>query len=199
MLDISKTRMDDADAAGTWVDIAFSRGRYVYWLAGEEPLAEADDPRARLLVARDGNPAARKVHRKALRPYRGMMRQRGELTDEAAEKVDLETLGHAILLGWEAIMDGGKAVEYSHEQAVTTLKNNPELKFLVAQISRDFRVFREQEIAADGEALGNSSAGSSSGAPSSPSSRPPESTSPASPSGESSKDSSESLRPITAG
>lgn len=155
-LDLGKRRADDnRETEGAWVNVADTPTGLLWWLDGEVTPVPEGQAIARLRIARQGNPKARAFYQKALKPYRRLMRQAGELPEKVSEKLLLQQTAHGILLDWENIEIGGEPVEYSVEAAENLLQDNEELHDLVLDVARTAQVFRADEIAEAQEILGN--------------------------------------------
>lgn len=155
-LGIGQKRIDESKATeGVWANIAWTPTGYVWWLDGWVRPVGKDEPTAQIRVARSGNQRTREYRRKALRPYRQLVRQMGELPEEASEKVLNDTLAHTVLMDWDGVEIDGEEPKYTPELGVKVFVADPEFREAVLDISGSAQAFRDDDIAEAAEQLGN--------------------------------------------
>lgn len=160
-LDLTKRKTnDEKERDGIWANFADTPTGYLWWLPGEPTPVGEDVPVGKVRVARAGNSRAREYRAKALRPYKRIIRQLGELPEAVAEKVLNETLAHTILVDWADIRADGEEVEFSPETALEVLQSNEDFRALVLDISSTAQAYRDEDIEESAELLGNVSDGS---------------------------------------
>ncbi len=114
---------------------------------------------ARVLVARSENPEYRKRWRRIPRPIRQQITS-GSLGDSQTDDILCRLLADTVLLDWEDIAEGGKKVVYSKENAYRLMREYPDFRELVWDLSRDLSRFRAGEIRETAKNSRASSAGS---------------------------------------
>lgn len=143
-MDLKKTRIDSNLATdGVWVPL---------------------DDSTKLKIAKWLNDRHKKYLQNALDPYKRAL-QFGTMDEAVAERLEIEAIANAVLVGWKGLLDGGKLVEYSTKEAVRLL-SDPELGWFrdfVREQAQELANFREKELEAEVEAVGKPSSGNSTG------------------------------------
>lgn len=100
---------------------------------------------AKVLVARFGNKAHKKVLNKLRAPYKPLLLRGGSIPEEKNEEIISESMAQTILLGWDGFMDQDmKVLPYSIEAARESFKLYPDFLDLVSQFSLDVSNFRSE-------------------------------------------------------
>jgi len=98
-------------------------------------------PKFRLLIARMGNTKCQRLFEKREKPYMHRIRQ-GELDEDTAMEILIETLAETVLLGWEGLLSGGEPIPYSKEKARELLAVR-DFRAVVLEFAKDGDNFRE--------------------------------------------------------
>lgn len=106
---------------------------------------------ARVLVARDGNPAYVAALRKSLEKNQIDLEGGGPDADYLAETLMVDVMAGNTLLGWEGLSFKGKVVEYSIEMARTLLRVK-DFRKKIAGLASNFEAFRVKSEAEQGNA-----------------------------------------------
>lgn len=110
--------------------------------------------RARILVARAGNPKHEKLVRELRKPHERRFRD-GKLPDDLATKLAVEAIARTILLGWEGLEDeNGEPMPYSVEKARELLTELKDFRTEVAEIATEAEMYRKESLTEAAEALG---------------------------------------------
>lgn len=100
---------------------------------------------AEVLVARKGNPHYSKILQRLMKPYRQMIRT---MPDDLAEDIMIDAMIQGILLGWKGIKEDGKDIEYNKSNAKRLLKEYPEFRSAIDQLSTELEDFKLEETKA---------------------------------------------------
>ena len=99
---------------------------------------------AKLLIARDGNPAYVKEFRKHMDQFQTTF-QRENLTEDEAQKILISVTAKTILLDWEGIDDeDGNPIPYSEDQAIKLLTEYKDFRTLVETLSKNSKNYKDQ-------------------------------------------------------
>ena len=130
----------DKESDGVWEDLAFLPG-------------------AKVLIARFGNPASRKMMQRLQKPYVKGMRAGRDIPDEIQEDILNKVIAKTIWIGWENIPvpnEAGEVVmlQYSEENALFLLRDErlKDLRDEIVNLSRAADLFK---ATADEEAVIN--------------------------------------------
>lgn len=116
-LDITKVyQVTDEATAGKWFDVGNG---------------------ARLKVAKGGNERHENALKRLRRPYRNMR----NIPDDVIDTITIKAMAEAILIDWEGIEEGGKAVKCTPDKRLEYLTAYPDFKEQVANISMNFKNF----------------------------------------------------------
>ena len=130
-MDINKFKADKKkEEEGVWIDI------------GED---------ARIKVARLNNEKYKNHFRRTTKPYRRQIRN-GNLAEDVAERLLIDAMANTILLGWENLEEGGKAIKYSVENAKRILSESVDFRDLVSDAAGEIESYRIEDLE---EAKGN--------------------------------------------
>lgn len=95
----------------------------------------------RFLVARHDNNAYQQCIERLKRPHRRKF-ERQEVSAELLTEIVCRAMSKHMLLGWEGIKDqDGKDVPYSEKNAYQFLMESPNLRDLIASLSREEEAF----------------------------------------------------------
>ena len=98
----------------------------------------------KMLIAGADNPEYRKYRDKILKPLIRKVRSK-RLTNDDLEDLTKRAMAKHILLGWENLDDdAGKPIPYSHEKALSILRESRELFNIVVGYADDQAMFREE-------------------------------------------------------
>lgn len=111
----------------------------------------------RLQVAREGNVKYNAALREEVRKRTGAANL-GDLQPDVAVDVAYELYSRFILVGWEGLVENGKTLVYSPEEAKRLFQQYPDFFNLVQAQARNVALFRIKKTS---EALGNSVSDSS--------------------------------------
>jgi hypothetical protein len=116
----------EAEQQGVWVDL---------------------DETTKLKIARGGNKANRELVKKLLAPHKIALRN-DKLPEHIIEDVGCKAMAQTILLDWQGMQEDGKNLPYTPENAERLLKDYPDFRDQVAQLSGEISLFQiEQEEA----------------------------------------------------
>lgn len=111
-----------------------------------------------VLVARNGNKKHREAIQRLRRPYKTFDASGRPLPDDVAQRITVEAMAEAILLGWRGLKEAGREVPYTTETARRVLNEYRDFRDQVSYLAVNMETFRAQSLEA---AVGNSSATSS--------------------------------------
>lgn len=105
---------------------------------------------ARLRIARIGSKKYHSEFTRRSKPYKRQIRSE-TLPDSVADKILAETLASAVLLDWDGLTLGGKALKYSRDKAVELLMDPAmkDFRALVVELATDAEQYRADELEAD--------------------------------------------------
>lgn len=87
-----------------------------------------------------------KVFNDKYKPYRKMA-EAGNLTDEIATRILVETYAETVIVGWDGITDEkGKKLPFNRENVIKVMTDLPELFNLVIEEATRLANFRKEEI-----------------------------------------------------
>lgn len=92
-----------------------------------------------LKIARANNEGFKKVFRQLTKPYQKDI-ERNTLDNSVAEDLLCKALAQTVLVGWDATKFPG-GYEYSVENAEQLLKNDPDCRAFVTEVSQDAENF----------------------------------------------------------
>lgn len=96
-----------------------------------------------VLVARISSRRAREVRRRIMRPYESMR----ELPPELEERINIEVMAEAVLVGWRGITDEqNNPIPYSKETAIRLLTEAQDFREDVAGASLRRELYRQKAI-----------------------------------------------------
>lgn len=110
---------------------------------------------AKIKVARYGNKNFSKAFQQLYKPHAGLKK----IPDEKAEEILIKTFAKTILVGWEGFKYYGKDLPYTEENAEKVLKELPDLRDLVADLSKQAEYYKIQEVEQAEKNLPNTSGG----------------------------------------
>ena len=121
-------------------EVAESEGRWF-------PLSK----KAKVLVARTGNPNYIKALRQRMKDNQIDPEDNSDENEKLVTSLDVDTMAETILLGWKGLEYKGKALEYSKENAVTLLEVKDFRKRIgnIADSAESFRLKDEEEAGND--------------------------------------------------
>ncbi len=99
---------------------------------------------ASIKLARLGNPEASKAYRKIPRAVRMRLESTG-VSDEIVRDFIVAFLADNIVKDWKNLIDGGKSVLYSHENAVLMMKKHRRFREKVWELTNDEEEFNVEE------------------------------------------------------
>lgn len=104
------------------------------------------DSETAVLIAREGNPAYRKLLQKKLEPHRAALRH-GTIDEKQADRIVAEVEAETILLGWKGVKLDGKELTYSIKQATDLLLDPRLIEFqeFVRQAAANIENFRSAD------------------------------------------------------
>jgi len=102
--------------------------------------------KARIKVARYGNPNFVRAIDEATRNYRQAGRGIVKIPEEMARKILIETLASTVLLDWENIEDDGKPVPYNRENAEAMLEKYKDFRDFVSSCSTNFELYHVEAM-----------------------------------------------------
>lgn len=142
-----------------WLNIVSHNGQYITWGDADDGEVRemldipADKPLPGIKVRRSGHPARNAYLRDAMRKYRRL----GTIPTELEEKLDRESVAHAVLLDWRGIAGtDGEVVGYTPEIGSEAFKADPDFYQAVVVASTREENFRAQAIKEDATSLGES-------------------------------------------
>lgn len=105
------------------------------------------DEETKVLIARNGNAKYREVMTKRTAPFKAAIRN-NILPEKTAEKILIEAMADAILLGWEGMKESGADVPYTRDKAVEMLTKYKEFRDFVSETASQVEIYKQQEDAA---------------------------------------------------
>jgi len=97
----------------------------------------------KIKIARSGNPEYQKLFQKLAKPYQKAIR-RGNLNNEIAEKLLVEAMAKAIVLGWEGLFEGKKEIKYSEKEALRILTEYKDLRDQINEVAGDMESYKAE-------------------------------------------------------
>lgn len=95
------------------------------------------------------NKAYSKVFNDKYKPYRKMA-EAGNLTDEIATRILVETYAETVIVGWDGVTDEkGKKLPFNRDNFTKVMTDLPELFNLVIEEATRLANFRKEEIEAE--------------------------------------------------
>lgn len=120
--------------------------------SGEGVRVEYDDGRAFILHRAGGsNRKFGRLLQAKMKPVQRRV-ETGTLPDSVAERILRDCYAEAVIVGWDGITAGGKAVPFSKENVLAFLEQQPEVFRAIQRDANDLALFRAEEREAD---LGN--------------------------------------------
>ena len=98
-----------------------------------------------LKIARGNNDAFKAKLRSAMAPYGD--KDLVDLPDETSTKIMAESLAGTVLVGWETFEIDGEEIEFSIENAIELLKNDPDCLSFIVEKAGDINNFLTEQKA----------------------------------------------------
>lgn len=98
----------------------------------------------RLLIARANNTKFKRAFRRLSKPYKKQI-EKSTLDDDTALDIMTKSLAAAVLNDWDKL-SFPEQVEYSEENAITLLKNDPDCMDFVQEFSADLDNYLKTDI-----------------------------------------------------
>lgn len=105
------------------------------------------DEETKVLIARNGNAKYREVMTRRTAPFKAAIRN-NILPEKTAEKILIEAMADAILLGWEGMKENGAEIPYTRDKAVEMLTKYKEFRDFISETASQVELYKQQEDAA---------------------------------------------------
>lgn len=99
---------------------------------------------ASIKVARIGNPEYKRMFQKITTPYKQQLRT-NNMDEDIAEELLIKAMASTILLDWKGIYEGDEEMKYSIENAEKVLRDLPDFRVFVTEVSSEMELFRQGE------------------------------------------------------